>query len=116
MGWAHARNERLRVHAVQPLIEVDAGAAVGSRVWLGGGLGIGATGAWAFDASRASAWAFRVHVPAIVEVAISGPWFARAEAGLDLQTPALNFRGDEHSLRWGLVRPFLGLGFGLRLG
>lgn len=116
LGWAHAREQPLKVHAFQPMVQADAGAAVGERLWVGGGVGLGATGAWAFDEARASAWALRVHVPAIFEATLVGPLFLRGTAGFDVQTPVFNFRGAQRSLRWGVLRPFLGLGFGLRLG
>lgn len=116
LGWAHARNEPLTVHAVRPGVQLDAGAALCEKTWLGAGIGVGAVGGWALDRERASGWALTVRVPVTLDVVLGGPVIFRGSAGIDVQTPSLRFRGAEGQLRWGVIRPFAAAAFGLRFG
>ncbi|MCR9162347.1 MAG: hypothetical protein ACE37F_31470 [Nannocystaceae bacterium] len=116
VGWVHARNEPLTVHAVRPGVQVDAGAALCEKTWLGAGIGVGAVGGWAFDRARASAWALSLRVPVTLDVVLGGPVIFRGSAGVDVQTPSLRFRGASRALRWGTVRPFAAAALGLRFG
>lgn len=116
VGWAHARNEPLTVHAVRPGLQVDAGAALCEKTWLGAGVGIGAVGGWALDRERASGWAMSLRVPVTLDVVLGGPVIFRGSAGVDIQTPSLRFRGSQGVLRWGTFRPFAAAALGLRFG
>ncbi len=115
LGWVHARREALRVHAVQPSAQLDAGTALGKRWWIGGGARIGVTSAWALDRARARGLALYGRIPATFEVQLHGRWFARGTLGVELRTPALQFRGVSDRLRWGRVRPMAGLALGASL-
>ncbi len=115
LGWTHARRDQLAVHAFEPRLEVGAGAWVGEHIWLGGGLGLGVTGAWALDRERASAVAVRVRVPALVEVPFGERWFVRGAVGIDVRGTGLRFIGASGALRWRPVRPFTGLSVGVSL-
>lgn len=116
VGWAHARNEPLTVHAVRPGLQLDAGAALCEKTWLGAGIGVGAVGGWALDQERASGWALSVRVPVTLDVVLGGPVIFRGSAGLDIQTPSLRFRGSQGVMRWGTLRPFAAAALGLRFG
>ncbi len=115
VGWSHSRGDGLAVHAVEPRVEAAAGAWLGTRVWLGGGVGLGATGAWAVDRQRAAAWTVHLRVPALAEVSLSDRWFLRCALGVDVRNTGLRFIGSDAVLRWASVRPFAGLSFGLSL-
>lgn len=115
LGWAHAREGALSVHAVQPAIQLDAGTPVGKRWWVGGGARIGVTTAWALDRARARGSALYGRIPATVEVQLAGRWFAQGMLGVELRTPSLRFRGVSDGLRWGVVRPVAGLAIGANL-
>ncbi len=116
VGWAHARNEPLTVHALRPGLQLDAGAALCEKTWLGAGVGIGAVGGWALDRERASAWAMSLRVPVTLDVVLGGPVIFRGAAGVDVQTPSLRFHGSQGTLRWGSFRPFAAAAIGLRFG
>lgn len=115
LGWAHARKRALSVHAVQPAVQLDVGAPLGQRWWVGGGARIGVTTAWALDRARAGGSALYGRIPATVEVQLKGRWFARGMLGVELRTPSLRFRGASDGLRWGVLRPVAGLAVGANL-
>ncbi|MGH1345507.1 MAG: hypothetical protein ACRBN8_28340 [Nannocystales bacterium] len=115
LGWGHARRGELAVHAVQPAAQLDVGTVVGQRWWIGGGVRIGASTAWALDRARDRGSSLYGRIPATVEFQLAKRWFARGVVGLDLRTPALRFRGASDQLRWGRVRPVLGLAVGADL-
>jgi|GEM_PF-2474898 len=111
IGWSHARRQALRVHALEPLVGVLGGDFVERRVWVGAGIGFGATHAWALDRERATAWAFRMRVPAVAEVEVFDHIVLRGSLGIDVRTPRLRFLGADDTLRWRSVRPFAAVAF-----
>lgn len=115
LGWSHARADGLAVHALQPRFEAAAGGWLAGRVWLGGGVGLGATGAWAVDRDKATAWTVHVRVPVLAEVQLSQRWFVRGAMGVDIRGTGLRFLGAESVLRWAGVRPFVALLVGVSL-
>lgn len=115
LGWGHARHGELSVHALQPAAQLDVGAEVGKRWWVGAGARLGVTTAWALDQARAQGSALYGRLPAMVEVQLTGRWFLRGMLGVDLRTPSLRFRGVSDRLRWGGVRPVAGLAVGANL-
>ena len=115
LGWMHARRRMLSVHALQPAFQLDAGAPLGKRWWVGAGAHLGLTTAWALDRDRARGSALYGRIPATVEVQLVGRWFARGALGLELRTPSLRFRGVADQMRWGNVRAVAGLAVGANL-
>ncbi|MBV1858683.1 MAG: hypothetical protein KUG77_09755 [Nannocystaceae bacterium] len=115
VGSAHARRGALRVHALQPSAQLDVGSVVGKRWWVGGAARVGVTTAWALDAARARGSAMYVRIPAAVEFQLVPRWFARGIVGFEFRTPSLRFYGARDVLRWGVVRPVVGLAVGANL-
>ncbi|MEX1365052.1 MAG: hypothetical protein AB1Z98_18125 [Nannocystaceae bacterium] len=115
LSWSAWSEDTLRVDAVRFGVGMLGGAAaLGGRLWGGGGAVMRAQWARASASSTAAGWWAS---PAVVgalqyrgRIVVAGVWL-----GLDLLLPPLLARDEAHQLRWSSVRPTGTVHVGIRL-